>query len=174
MNVNVEYLIDIVRVRLMTIDSHCIPVKTNERMRVDLELLQKYDHRLTSANYRLSSQLAFQSLNNDEYRHMKFDVDRNEYDSNESKFNMKQMNHADHSQHSMLSETFDRHDDLSKVLLIRKLLVRKSNELSTIKVIVNEKESLYRYLNGIYSRRQILADRLSMKKPKRLVTKEQD
>ena len=53
----------------------------------------------------------------------------------------------------------DQFNDIAKLFLIKKKLVQKCNELSSLKSIVNEKATLYRYLSQMEHRRQLLLDR---------------
>jgi hypothetical protein len=48
----------------------------------------------------------------------------------------------------------DKFNNIAKLVLIKKKLVKKSNEILYLKQIFHEKQTLYRYLNHIHKRRE--------------------
>jgi len=54
----------------------------------------------------------------------------------------------------------EKFNNISKLFLIKKKLVKKSNEVLDLKKIFYEKNTLYRYLNQIYLRRQKLIEKM--------------
>jgi hypothetical protein len=56
----------------------------------------------------------------------------------------------------------EKFNNISKLFLIKKKLVQKSNEILDLKKIFREKNTLYRYLNQIYGRRQKLIDKMDV------------
>jgi len=74
---------------------------------------------------------------------------------------MKTKSNHIHYYHTLMINSPEKFNNISKLFLIKKKLVKKSNELLYLKKIFYEKNTLYRYLNQIYQRRQKLIEKMN-------------
>jgi len=66
-----------------------------------------------------------------------------------------------HYWQTLMISSPEKFDNISKLFLIKKKLVTKSDELLHLKKNFSEKNTLYRYLNQIYVRRQKLIEKMN-------------
>lgn len=121
-----------------------------EQSKSDLMILQKYNHHLRSHHDQLNQLLSFASRQHHEYLHAQSRANRQTFFENQL-----HSNHI-HHWHTLKITSPETFDKLSKMVLIKKKLVDKSNELARLKEIFQQKATLSRYLSSISRRRERL------------------
>jgi hypothetical protein len=130
-------------------------VKTIEQSKSDLDILRKYYLHLQSYYHQLHQSLSFTSQQHYEYLHS-----QSNYFQNQLQLEMKNDSNSIHYWQTLMISSPDRFDKIFKLLLIKKKLVQKSNELLQLKQIFRQKNTLYHYLNRISIRRQRLIEKV--------------
>jgi hypothetical protein len=130
-------------------------VKIIEQSKSDLDILHKYYFHLKSYNYQLHQSISFISQQSYEYFH-------SQSISNQLKLKMKTNSNSIHYYHTLMINSPEKFNNISKIFLIKKKLVKKSNEVLFLKKIFYEKNILYRYLNQIYQRRQKIIEKMNI------------
>ena len=127
-----------------------------EQSKSDLSILHKYYSHLQSCNNQINQLISFKSQENYEYLYSQAASNQSTYFQNQLKLEMKKDSNHMHHWHVLMMSSPDQFNNISKLLLIKKKLVSKTNELMDLRKIFFEKEALYRYLNEIYMKRQKL------------------
>lgn len=138
-------------------------MKLIEQSKSDLDILHKYYLHLQSYSHQLHQSLSFTSQQHYEYLHSQSILNQFTYFQNHLQLEMKNNSNYIHYWPILMISSPEKFDKISKLLLIKKKLVHKSNELSQLKQFFHQKNTLYHYLNRISIRRQ----RLIEKKPLR-------
>ncbi|CAF3038507.1 unnamed protein product [Rotaria sp. Silwood2] len=140
---------------------HLKQVKMLEQTKSDINILQKYDCHLQSYNQHLHQSISFKSLENNEYLNSQSISNQCTNFQNQLILEMKKNSNHMYYWHIFMMSSPDKFNNVSKLFLIKKKIVHKTNELINLKKIFFEKETLHRYLNQIYLRRQKLYEKLN-------------
>jgi hypothetical protein len=132
-----------------------------EQSKSDLNILRKYYLQLRSYNHQLHQSLSFKSQEHNEYLHSQSMSNQFTNFQNQVEFEMKKTRNPIHYWHTFAISSPDKFDNILKLFLLKKKLVHKSNELVNLKKIFHEKDTLYRYLNRIYTRREKLVQKMN-------------
>ena len=118
--------------------------------------MHKYYLNLRLNNRQLHQTLSFQSQQHYEYLHSQSISEQFTNFRKQLRLEMKKTANHIHDGRTFRINLSDKFDNISKLFLLKKKLVSKSNELVDLKNIFHEKDMLYRYLNQIYIRREKL------------------
>jgi hypothetical protein len=132
-----------------------------EQSKSDLNILHKYYLQLRSHNHQLHQSLSFKSQEHNEYLHSQSISNQFTNFQNQVEFEMKKTRNPIHYWHTFTISSPDKFDNILKLFLLKKKLVHKSNELLNLKKIFHEKDTLYQYLNRIYTRREKLVQKMN-------------
>ncbi|CAF0984054.1 unnamed protein product [Rotaria sordida] len=135
--------------------------KIIEQSKSDLNILHKYHYHLRSYNQQLQQSISFKTLEHNEYLHSQSISNRYINFQNQLTLEMKKNFNHIHYWYMFMISSPDKFNNISKLFLIKKKLVHKTNEFINLKKIFNEKKILYRYLNQIYIRRQKLYEKIN-------------
>lgn len=136
-------------------------MKIFDQSKSDLNLLNKYYLHLKSYNNQLNQSVLFKSQHYNEYINSRSISNQCTNFHNKLELEMKtNSNHAHSWNLSMITSSYQFNSE-SKLFLLKKKLVNKTNELVNLKRIFHEKEVLYRYSNQIYTRRQKLYEKMN-------------
>jgi hypothetical protein len=123
-------------------------------LKSDLNILHKYYLHLRTYNHQLHQSLSFKSQQYSEYLNSQSISNQLSNFQNQLELEMKTNSNHIHYWHTLMISSPYKFNNIAKLILIKKKLVKKSNELLYLKQIFHEKRTLYRYLNHIYIRRQ--------------------
>lgn len=125
--------------------------KIIEQYKSDLNILRKHYHHLRAYNRELQQATSLRAHEQHECLH-------SQELSHRLKSDFKTGTNSMHHWHVLKIQSPAGFDDLSKLFAVKKKLVQKGAELSHLRRIFHEKQSLYRHLNDIHRRRQALLE----------------
>ncbi|CAF5089037.1 unnamed protein product, partial [Rotaria sp. Silwood1] len=120
--------------------------KIIEQSKSDLNILHKYYCYLQSYNQQLQQLISFKSLEHNEYLNSQSISNRCTNFQNQLRLEMKKNFNHIHYWHIFMISAPDKFNNISKLFLLKKKFVHKTNELINLKKIFYEKETLYRYI----------------------------
>ncbi|CAF0967185.1 unnamed protein product [Adineta ricciae] len=130
--------------------------KIIEQLKSDLNLLRKYYHYLQASNNRLQQSMRFQSQQRYECTHSQYVSHRYTNLHNQLEVETKNNSNEVHHWQRLKVNSPVEFGNLSKLYLTKKKLVKKYNELFSLKRLFYEKQTLCHYFDQIYIRRKKL------------------
>ncbi|CAF2062154.1 unnamed protein product [Rotaria magnacalcarata] len=138
---------------------HVDQANSIEQSKFDFNILQKYYSYLRLHNQRLRESISFKSQQHNEYLKSQSISNQSNNFQNQLQLQMNKTSNHIHYWHILMASSPDKFNNISKLFLIKKKIVHKTDELVKLKKFFREKEILYHYLNQIYERREKLREK---------------